>query len=129
MIPEELRQDVAKLHADFHSTEISEDGTIIYVQFIGYHLPPLIYNKLVTDLLVLTTPMYPRAGFDMFWTDPDLTLANGNIPSAAGEIETYLGRQWRRFSYHPYQNRPWDPSEDSLVSFLSYIAQRLARGD
>lgn len=129
MIPEELRQDVAKLRANFPDIDIREEGTRIYVQFDGYRLPSSIYNKPATDMLVLTTALYPRAGFDMFWTDPDLTLANGNTPSAAATIETYLGRQWRRFSYHPYQNRPWNPSEDSLVSFVDYIRQRLARGD
>ena len=129
MIPEELRQDVAKFNADTPDIEMHEDAGRVYVQFSRYNLPPMIYNKPATDLLVLTTSRYPRAGFDMFWTDPDLTLANGGIPNAAEVIETHLGKQWRRFSYHPYQNRRWNPSEDSLVSFVSYINQRLARGD
>lgn len=129
MIPEELRRDVARLPDNIPSAEIHEDGTRIYVQFSERTLPPMIYNKPATNLLVVTTPLYPHAGFDMFWTDPDLTLASGDIPNAAEVVETHLGRQWRRFSYHPYQDRPWNPSEDSLVSFVSYIDQRLARGD
>ena len=129
MIPNELRHDLKNVYTTCLQASIIEEGAKVYVLFSGYKLPPSIYSKPSTDLLVFTTELYPKAGFDMFWTDHDLTLAGGRVPNGAVEIEEHIGRRWRRFSYHPYQGKPWKPSEDSLVSFVSYIDQRLARGD
>ena len=118
-----------KLRSSRHRASIVEKNARVYVLFNEHNLPRPIYNKPSTDLLVFTTNMYPQAGFDMFWTDRDLTLPDGRVPNGAEVIEAHLGIQWRRFSYHSYQNRPWSPSRDSLVSSVSYIDQRLARGD
>ena len=129
MIPDELRRDLEKVRPTCLRADIVEENTRVYVLLNEHKLPPSIYNKPSTDLLVFTTNLYPRAGFDMFWTDRDLVLADGRVPNGAETIEVHLGSQWRRFSYHPYQYKPWSPSRDSLVSFVSYIDQRLARGD
>lgn len=129
MIPEELRRDLERLEASGLDPEAIEDGSRAYVRFCRYRLPGSIYNKPLTNLLVLTLSSYPKAGLDMFWTDHDLTLPDGSAPNGASVIEEHIGLWWRRFSYHPYQNKPWNPSSDSIVSFMSYIEQRLKRGD
>jgi hypothetical protein len=129
MIPEELLADLKVLQQRGHVCEITEDGQRIFIVLKDYALPDGIYNLAKTDLLVFTTPHYPNAGFDMFWVNPDLKLRNSGVPKSAESIETYIGKSWRRFSYHPYSAKPWNPSEDSVVSFVSYVGQRLLRGD
>jgi len=129
MIPEELLADLKVLQERGHVCEITEDGQRIFIVFKGYSLPDGVYNTPKTDLLIFTTPHYPNAGFDMFWVSPDLKLQNGGVPKSADSVESYLGKSWRRFSYHPYNAKPWNPSEDSVVSFVTYIEQRLRRGD
>jgi hypothetical protein len=65
----------------------------------------------------------------MFWVDPKLTLKNNNQPKAGDTFENHLGKSWRRFSYHPYTAKPWNPSEDSVINFMRYVQQRLQKGD
>lgn len=129
MIPEELIKDLQVLKDRGFICELVEEGLKISIVFRNYPLPLLVYNMDTTDLLIFTTAQYPNAGFDMFWTDEKLALKNGGIPKNGESIETYLGKRWRRFSYHPFNNRPWNPSKDSVISYISYIDQRLNKGD
>lgn len=129
MIPDELIKDLEILKEQGHIFEVVEESPKICIVFKDYPLPPGIYNIEKTDLLIFTTPHYPNAGFDMFWVDPKLTLKNNGHPKSAETFENHLGKQWRRFSYHPYNTKPWNPSEDSVVSFMSYVEQRLQKGD
>ena len=78
--------------------------------------------------MVWTADVYPSSNFDMFWVNNDLLLANNQVPQSAQSIENYLGKSWRRFSIHPYQVKPWNPMEDDLESYLTYIQQRLNSG-
>lgn len=129
MIPDELIRDLQVLKDNGFVFDQVEDGLKIYMVFKIYPLPPQIYNMEATDLLIFTTAQYPNAGFDMFWTDVKLTLKSGRTPKNAESIETHLGKSWRRFSYHPFNSRPWNPSKDSVISYISYVDQRLNRGD
>ena len=86
---------------------------------------PLGYNISKTDLLIFTSVAYPSAAFDMFWVNQELLLEDNRIPKAAEHIESHLESLWRRFSIHPYQQKPWNPSEDSLEGYLTYIVKRL----
>jgi hypothetical protein len=52
-------------------------------------------------------------------------LANGNVPRSADGIETHLGRQWRRFSWHLTK---WNPASDDLRTYLEFVNSRLAKG-
>jgi hypothetical protein len=60
----------------------------------------------------------------MFYTDPAVLLVNNCPPQAAEAIETYVGRQWRRFSWH---HRPWNQITDNLTSYLEFVRERLRR--
>jgi hypothetical protein len=95
------------------------DGWVFTV-FDEYPLPEG-FNRQSTSLLVKVPPNYPLGGLDMFWTDPQLRLASGSLPANTTE-EHYLGKTWLRFSWHPHR---WNPSSDSLVSFLKFIEKRL----
>lgn len=129
MISEDLVRDLKALNDRGYTYEIVEDSGRVYIIFNDYQLPSGIYNIEKTDLVIFTTPHYPNAGFDMFWTNENLTLKSGTIPKNAEQIEPHLGKRWRRFSYHPYNNKPWNPSEDNVVSFMAYVEQRLRKGD
>lgn len=129
MIPEELQKDVDDLKKRGFALEIIEDPPRIYIRFNNFLLPPGIYNVSETNLLIFTTSNYPNAGCDMFWTDQDLTLKDGRIPNSASSIESHLGTQWRMFSYHPYQQTPWNPADDSVQKHVEYVQQRLRNGD
>jgi hypothetical protein len=129
MIPEDLTKDLEFLKECGYVFQMIEEGQRIYIIFKDYQLPPGVYNLDKTDLLIFTTQFYPNAGFDMFWVTEELKLKNGNPPRNADSLENYLGRRWRRFSYHPYTARPWNPSEDNVVSFMGNVEKRLKLGD
>jgi hypothetical protein len=129
MIPEELIKDLELLKECGFTFQLIEEGQRVYIVFKDYKLPLGIYNLEQTDLLIFTTQFYPNAGFDMFWVDEALKLKNGSIPKNAEALENYIGRKWRRFSYHPYSTKHWNPSEDGVVSFLGNVEKRLKKGD
>jgi hypothetical protein len=129
MIPDDLTKDLEFFKECGYVFQVTEDGQRIYVIFKDYPLPPGVYSLDKTDLLIFTTQFYPNAGFDMFWVTEELKLKNGNPPRNADSLENYLGRRWRRFSYHPYTARPWNPSEDNVVSFMGNVEKRLKLGD
>ena len=129
MIPEALLKDTDALKERGFAFQIIEDGPKIYLRFSDFPLPPGCYNLEKTDLLIFTSVHYPHAGFDMFWTDQGLTLSDGSVPKQADSIETHLGGNWRRFSYHPYQNSSWNPGEDDVARYLGYVQQRLQNGN
>jgi hypothetical protein len=95
------------------------DDVLIY----GYPIPSG-YSKTASDLLLRLPPSYRAGRPDMFWTDRDLVLANGQVPDQAGVIETIEGTEWRRFSWHPAN---WNPATDNLFTFLGFVDNRLAK--
>ena len=129
MIPEDLRRDADTLTKRGFTFEFIEEGQHIYIRFNDFPLPAGVYNMETTDLLIFTTPHYPSAGFDMFWTDQSLTLKDGTVPRQADTMESYLGRSWRRFSYHPNEHTSWNPAEDNVGRYVEYVQQRLRNGD
>src|SRR6266545_3747217 len=96
---EELRR-----HADELSTQagiqvsIQQDGVQVYVILPAVTLPARAYQVAAADVLFITDTQYPLSAMDMFWTDEAVLRPDGSVPTNADSIETYLGRQWRRFS-------------------------------
>lgn len=127
MIPRELEDEVDRLVAIGYSIEVREEGQRLYLIFKGFVLGPA-YSPSVSDLMVFTTIQYPNAGFDMFWVDESVKLSTGGIPQAGDSIEPYLDRRWRRFSWHLPPDRPWNPSHDSLSTWLAAVEERLRKG-
>ncbi len=123
MLPSELVDDVAVLEQHGYVVQLVESDGFGNVVFKRYGIPAG-YTKTESGLL-LRAPVSYRAGRpDMFWTDVDLLLANGNAPAQADLIETHLGRPWRRFSWHP---STWNPASDDLRTYLEFIDNRLAK--
>jgi hypothetical protein len=114
-----------------HLSELRDRGLTIeahpqsdgwtFVVVTKYPLPDG-YSRTHTDLLLKVPPPYPNASLDMFWTDEDLRLASGSLPTNTS-IEHYLGRNWLRFSWHA-QN--WHPAKDSIITFIVFVDRRLA---
>lgn len=129
MIPEELLNDADALKKRGFDFRIIDADSRIYIQFDKFPVPSKAYTQETTDLLIFTSPSYPYAGFDMFWTDPNLFLKDGATPRRAQVMKTYLNKLWRRFSYHPYQDHPWNPAVDDVGRFVAYVEQRLRQGD
>lgn len=124
MLPERLALEVKTLAEEGFAVELTEaDGTANAV-FRGYSLPKG-YSKSSSDLLLRLPLSYPNGRPDMFWLEADVVLANGGTPKSADHVETYLGRQWRRFSWHP---QSWDPAVDDLGVYLQFVNARLAKG-
>jgi hypothetical protein len=101
------------------------EGSLVGVVIRSFELPDGIYNKNRSDVLLQTTVQYPASGMDMFWVEPDLTLANGSAPAGGEAIEPHFGRQWRRYSWH--RQVPWNPGRDDLLSHFDFAVARLER--
>lgn len=129
MIPTELTEDLKILEERGYQFEIKEENNKVHVIFKDFPLPSGVYNMEKTELLIFTTPHYPNAGFDMFWVDEGLRLNDDRIPEKAEQIEVQCGVSRRRFSYHPYNAKPWNPSEDNVVHYMEYVHQRLRNGN
>ena len=129
MIPEELLKDADALKKRGFDFRTIEADSKIYIQFDKFPVSSKAYTQETTDLLIFTSPSYPYAGFDMFWTDPNLFLKDGATPGQAQVMESHLKKLWRRFSYHPYRNHPWNPAVDDIGRFVAYVEQRLRQGD
>lgn len=123
MVPEQLQREVAALKESGAAIDLVEAEGVACVVLHDRKLP-VGYNKRSTELLLKLPLSYPNGQPDMFWTDCDLTLANSGIPRSAEAIEPALGKQWRRFSWHPAR---WNPGTDDLSTYLEFVDNRLVK--
>lgn len=123
MIPDHITKEVDALVTDGFAIDITEESDWINTIFHDYPVPPT-YGKSQTELLIRIPISYPNGRPDMFWTDVDLATKDGHTPKSADHIENYLGRQWRRFSWHP-QN--WNPGVDDLSTYLEFVNTGLTK--
>jgi Prokaryotic E2 family E len=120
----QLAADIARLESLGRTLQphIQPDGWVFLIA-PAYPLGPH-FTPTSADVLVKVPPMYPFAGLDMFWTEPHIRLATGAMPASTC-IESYLGREWLRFSWHP---TAWRQGVDNLGTFFAFIDRRLANG-
>jgi len=125
LLPPQLEEDLNALKQDGFSVEASRvppTGNQIFIIIQKYPLPQG-WNKRETRLLLITDIGYPNSKIDMFWVEPDVLLQNNNkVPQAGDVIETYVGQQWRRFSWHV---KKWNPAVDNIKSYLHTVNNRL----
>ena len=124
MIPAQLEEEVRDLLKEGWDLELSESEGMACLFFRKYPLPPK-YSKQTTGLLLRLPLSYPNGKPDMFWVETEVLLADGNVPRKANQLETHLGRQWRRFSWHP---KSWHPATGTLRGYLEFVNCRLAKG-
>ena len=123
MATETLMQEIEGLKTSGYKVEFVEADGVVYIVFKEYSVPGH-YNKPCTTLLLRVPIAYPNGNPDMFWTDGDLVCSNGQIPTQADQIETYLGRPWRRFSWHP---QGWNPGTGNLLMYLEFVNSGLLK--
>lgn len=119
MLPARLAKEVEDLRKE-HNIRVEEESDVINLIFGEFPTAPH-YNAQTTLLLLRVPRAYPDAALDMFWTDPALTFATGGIPQAAEHIEAYMGRPWRRFSWH---HNGWAGPKQSIAAYLEFVARR-----
>src|SRR5689334_7431541 len=114
-LPPRLQRELDEL-APTRTAEVTEDPDFLNLVFKDFPLGDG-YSVRASDLLLRIPRSYPDAGPDMFWVGPEVTLESGQPPQAAENIETYLSKPWRRFSWHRPSSR-WNPTVDNLHSEL-----------
>jgi Prokaryotic E2 family E len=120
---EELRQHAEELTEQTGiNLHISQEGAQVYIILGSLPLPARAYQVANSDVLFITDTMYPLSAMDMFWTDPAVVRPDGSIPAGAESIETYSGRQWRRFSWH--RNGIWNPNGNPLLDHFEFMQAR-----
>jgi Prokaryotic E2 family E len=119
LLPSRLAKEVDELKAQ-HEIELVEEPSLVDL-IVREFATSALYNRPSTSVLIRIPRIYPDAGPDMFWTDPALLLADGSIPQAGNLIETYVGRSWRRFSWH---HGPWSPNVNNLRTYFEFIHRR-----
>jgi hypothetical protein len=122
-LPPRLQCEIGELMETPCNIEVSEDPDFINLVFRAFALGEG-YSAPESDLLLKVPRSYPEAGPDMFWLDTEITLANGQIPQSAENIEAHLGKNWRRFSWHR-QGSPWNPTIDNIHGYIEFIRRRL----
>ena len=91
----------------------------------GYKLPNG-YDRDSADLLLRLSPGYPDVPPDMWWFSPAVRRKDGKQIQATDSVETYLGRQWQRWSRH-FVPGQWQSGIDSIESFLALVSRELTR--
>lgn len=122
-LPQRLAAEVEELRGLGHAIDVVENGNRFYLIFRDFIMPDA-YQPRKSDLMVMADYLYPQSPLDMFWTEPHVTLLNGQYPQNANAFEQHCGRTWQRWSYH----YAWNPAQHTLRSHLSVINDRLSRG-
>ena len=117
------QSDITYLNERGIAHEIVTESGMICVVMLQWALPSGL-DRAAADLLVRLSPGYPDTPPDMWWFSPAVHLANGNALPATNVIQTYLGRQWQRWSRH-FSNGQWQSGVDGLASFLALIRKDL----
>ena len=120
LIPERDREFLHE--KEFSFTVIRENNDLLLI-IKDYNLSQ-IYVPGIADLLIILPAGYPNSKLDMFWTFPDVKLANGNWPNAADQHHQFNGRVWQRWSRHGN----WRAGIDSLKNFISTISKEIQKG-
>jgi hypothetical protein len=125
MALEELRADVAELHQVTGLTvDIVPVSVQVFLVLRKVLLPPGAYRVAATDVLFITDQQYRMSAMDMFWTEVDVVRPDGAAPQNGDSIETYLDRQWRRFSWH--RNGTWNPNRNGVLDHYELMQARFA---
>lgn len=105
--------------------QLTAEGQVTCVVVPDWQLPGG-YDREASDLLLRLMPGYPDVAPDMWWFDPGIRLANGGVAPATELTETYVGRQWQRWSRH-FTPGQWQSGIDGLESFFALIKGELER--
>lgn len=121
----ELQQHAKELtEATGVPVDIIPEESRVFVLLHKVRLPSGRFRLAEADALFIADKQYPLSALDMFWTEPDVIQPDGSVPQNATSIEPYLGRQWRRFSWH--RNGIWNPASNGLLDHFAFMESRWA---
>jgi hypothetical protein len=125
-VPADLVDDAAEL-ADVikRPVDLIELGQQIFVVLREVPLPAGAYKVERSDALFIADRQYRCSALDMFWTEIQVVRADGTVPDNAEQIEQYVERSWRRFSWH--RNGVWNPSRNGLIDHYEFMQDRFAK--
>ncbi len=119
-----LRANAAELEqATGFKVTVVDEGQRLCVLIEKVPLPSGRFQMDASDVLVMTDNQYPYSAMDMFWTELGMLLKDGRVPKNAESVEHYLGRSWRRFSWH--RNQIWNPGGNPLMDHFAFVESRL----
>jgi hypothetical protein len=101
------------------TVDIAREGNQLFAIVRSAALPPAVYSVSASDVLLLGDTQYPASAMDMFWMEEAVTLSGGAVPDHMSHIEAYVGRPWRRWSWH--RNGIWTPGVDDLLSHWAFV--------
>jgi hypothetical protein len=107
------------------SYEVTTEAGMTCVIIMSWKLPTG-YDRAESDLLVRLPAGFPDVPPDMWWFAPALRLASGAEVQATQVVESYVGREWQRWSRH-FQPGQWRSGLDGLESYLALIQRELTR--
>jgi hypothetical protein len=128
MLPQSEVERLDRMVADceIRAYGVQPEGGLTCVVLEGFRLPRGL-SVATTDMLLRLPPGFPDAAPDMFWCDPPVHRTDGSIINQSEVTESYLGRQWQRFSRHLNPGE-WRPGVDSVDSFVVLIRKTLCEG-
>lgn len=120
-----LRSHASELGARLGlEVEVVTEGDRLFILVRQAPLPPGRFRLERSDVLLITDRQYPLSAMDMFWVEVGVLRRDGSIPRSAEAIEQYLGRSWRRFSWH--RNSVWSSKGNPLLDHYAFVEQRWA---
>lgn len=102
--------------------EIIDQGNRLFVVLSKVTLQAGSARVTSTDVLFIADTQYPLSAMDMFWTEVDVVRPDGTSFEGSDTFEEYLGRKWRRFSYH--RNGVWNPGGNPLMDHFAFMETR-----
>lgn len=117
MSAEDTGADAEKKEASAYTERKLPDGTTVVAARL--RLPSGWNKDEATVEFVLPIP-YPNAQPDCFFTNPDLRLAGGGMPSNTGQ-QQLDGQPRLWFSWHLAS---WDPARNDISTYLRFIESR-----
>src|SRR5262245_38028725 len=113
-----LELQFAELQERYPGATLQSTNEFSVISVPGVAVPPG-WNKTETAIHFIVPPGYPHANPDCFNADAELRLANGCKPKNAEVQPMPLIGETLWFSWH--LQRPWQPSRDSLLTWLAVI--------
>ena len=118
------QSDIAYLNERGIRHKIVPESGMVCVVRRRWPLPSGL-NHDAADLLLRLSPGFPDVPPEMWWFSPPVLSASGQAMPATNVIETYLGREWQRWSRH-LTNGQWQSGVDGIASFLALVRKELS---
>lgn len=120
-LPQQDLDYLSSLDIEDYKVEVEGDMTCVVLH--GWRLPPG-FDRSTVDVLLRLSTGYPDVPPDMWWFSPRVHRSDGATLQATDTTETYLGREWQRWSRH-LEAGQWKQGVDNLKSYVSMMRERL----